>query len=795
MAGYSINRAATILEWDRLMGQLATRAGSELGREACRRLPFLEEPERIERALAEVSEARSLLDRDVHISFGDLFEPGPVAKRARVGSALDGADLLAVAGLLRLSRKAQQLLQDEADRLPLLAQRANLLCNAPDVERDIFARLERDGRVSDNASPELRQLRDRYRVVHDQIHATLDQMIAGSGYEDALQEKLFTLRNGRFVLPVKVDHKGAVDGIVHDISQTGQSVYIEPRQVTGLNNRLRTAEIEIERELHRILLELTYKVAGVIDEIEAAVEAMTALDVIFAKAHLATDLRANPVQVTRRGAVVLPAARHPLLSLQMDNVIPNDVNMDQAHTLVLSGPNTGGKTVLLKTVGLAALMLRAGMHLPCGPDGVMPVFRRLFAVIGDEQSIEHNLSSFSSHLLNLKHIVEEVVPNSLVLIDEIGEGTDPGQGVALAKAILDELHQAKARTLLSTHFADLMAYAQIHEGWVNAAMAFDEATMTPTFRLLTGTPGRSSAFEIAARLGLSDAIVKAARAYASGTDTKLDAVIGRLEEERQKLNVATGRAEEDRAEAERLKLKQQEVYDELRSQKSKLAAAERDALKKELAEAKKAVKQVIHELQAAPSFAAAEAAKTKLRRLEQDATERLPEPTAEAVPEHLEPVVHWGAVGEGGQVYARPLKEMGTVLELPDSRGRVRLQVRDKKMTLPADQCYLRRGQEKETKPKTRGAVQVVAAEDDENLTRLDLRGQAGDDALIETERFLDQAARLNLPEVILVHGHGTGVLKRVVRDYLRRCPYARGFRAGKRGEGGDGATVVQIDG
>ena len=795
MSGFSIHKASAALEWRRVQQHLAELAGSDLGRAACTDLELHADPARIERALAEVSEARELLDRGVNVGFSDLVETVAIGKRARVGSGLDGQELLTVGRLLRLSRKTRKLLEAENDRLPLLAQRGNLLPAEVPLEKNIFARLERDGRVSDNASPELRQLRDRYRIVHDQIHVTLDRMITGTDYEDALQEKLFTLRNGRFVVPVKAERKGQVEGIIHDISQTGQSVFIEPRQITQLNNSLRTAELEIEREIFRILLELTYQVAEVIDELDAAVDTLTALDVIFAKARFAIVLKANPVEVARSGAVVLPAARHPLLALQTENVIPNDINMDQIRTLVLSGPNTGGKTVLLKSVGLCALMLRAGMHLPCGPDGRMPVFKRIFAVIGDQQSIENNLSSFSSHLLNLKDILDELVPDSLVLIDEIGEGTDPAQGTALAKAILDKLHAGHARTLVTTHLADLMAAAQVAEGWGNAAMAFDEASMTPTYQLLTGSPGRSSAFAVAQRLGLPPEVVQAARAYASGTDSKLGEVIGKLEEERQRWMVATNQAEKERDEAAAAHRRQEEILAELRTKKRELGEKQREILQKEMNRARTQIKDIVRELQAKQTIHASEDAKTKLRQVKQRMDEILPPVEEEPIPEHLEPIDDWQRLEPGASIHVRPLKESGTLLECPDSHGRVKVEVRGKRLTLPADQCLRHRGQAPgdDAKP-ARGGVVLVGEPDEDELTRLDLRGQVGDDAVMETERFLDQAGRLGLPSVTIVHGHGTGVLKRMVREYLKGCPYARRWRPGERGEGGDGATIVELD-
>ncbi len=800
MAAYDLKRAARLLEWDRLTERLAGLASSAPGREKCRALEFMDDPGLIRRALEEVSEARELLERGVEPQLADVVELGAIVKRARVGAALDGADLLVVAGLLRAARRVKTLLESEADRLPKLAEHALLLPAEVVLEKEIYQRIERDGRVADNASAELAQLRDRYRIIHAQIHASLEGMLAEPKYEDVLQERVFSMRSGRFVLLVKHERRGSVEGIVHDISQTGQSLFIEPREVTDLNNRLRTAELEIEREIYRILLELTYKVQAIADDLERAVTALAELDAIFAKGRYSIALDAHPVETAKSGPITLPRARHPLLAEQLEEVIPNDIMLDEVRTMVLSGPNAGGKTVFLKTLGLCALMLRAGLHLPCGPDGRLPVFPRLFAVIGDEQSIERNLSSFSSHVLNLKGIADELVPGSLVLIDEIGEGTDPAQGVALSKALLEHLHDHGARTVVTTHFTELMAMAQVREGFANASMALDLETMTPTYQLVPGLPGRSGAFAIAERLGLAKSIVEQARKYASGSDTDLDLVISRLEAERSKWAAEAQKAETARLEAEAEREKQAAIYRELRGKKAKLLEQEREKMAHDVAAARAAIKHVIRRLQEAPSFKAAEEARTELERIEKAVEEVLPEPVVEEPPVHLEPIADWRGLPAGATVYVRGLRDVGQVLEKPDSKGRVKLLVREKRMTLPAADCFLcpeGMAATKATAPVH--VIQVQSAPRDDaglrsELLELDLRGQTSDEALQAAEAFLDQAARQRLPRVFLIHGHGTGTLKRAIRNYLAACPYAKSWRPGERGEGGDGVSVVELD-
>jgi len=801
VAGYELEKAARLLEWNRVAQRLSELANSEPGRVRCLRLPFLDDPAQIRRAQKEVSEARELLERGLNIDLSAVRELGQIAKRARVGAALEGAELLIVAGLLAVSRRIKGLLENEIDRLPLLAARGRQLPENVLLEKEIYRRIEGDGKVSDQASEELFALRDRYRVMHAQIHATLDSILNDPKFEDILQERLFTLRNGRYVLPVKHERRGAVEGIVHDISQTGQSLFIEPREITGLNNRLRTAELEIEREIYRVLLELTYKVQAVIEQIEAAVDWLAELDVIFAKARHSMILNAHPVEIASGGLFRLSRVRHPLLIEQLETVVPNDVELTGDQVLLLSGPNTGGKTVLLKTLGLCAMMLRAGLHLPCAPDGRLPLFKRIFAVIGDEQSLERNLSSFSSHVLNLKNIIEQMVPGSLALIDEIGEGTDPRQGIALAKAVLEHLQRHGAQTVVTTHFVDLIAMAQTREGFVNASMAFDHETMTPTFRLMPGLPGRSSALAIAERLGLPQAIIDRARELAAGADSDLDLVISRLDRQRELLEAETHKAELARLQTEELQNQQRKILEDLQARKNRFIAEEREKIKEELSMARATVKNIIRRLQETPSFAGADQARGEIEQIERQVARDLPETASLQIPVYCDPITDWAALAVGAPVFLPGLNENAVLLRPPDQRGRVQLLVKEKRMTLPAADCCLRRDTAdrseagrtlKESRPApSPGEPELLGFEEEHTL---DLRGQTGEEALENTISFLDQALRRRFPQVFVIHGHGTGTLKRIVRDYLKTSPYAKAWRPGKRGEGSDGVTVVELD-
>jgi len=787
---YSIFDASKALEFDSILDKLAGFAETALGKQRCLELPFLDSPEEVRIALREVSEGRSLAERGAAPSLVGLTDLTKHLKRARVAAVLDARELFETADVLAASRRTRRLLETEAEKVPRLSELSVRLLFCPALEKEIARCIDRDGNVVDSASPELMELRARYRQVHDQVHDVLENLLSNPKYEDALQEPIFSLRSGRFVIPVKIEKKGKIEGIVHDISASGLSLFIEPSEVTGLNNLLRTCELEIEREIYRILMALTYQVAEVADELEATVDTLAELDNVMAKARYSIYANGSAPEVCENGDIDLKSVRHPLLLETVAKVIPNDLRFDpEVRVMVVTGPNTGGKTVLLKSLGICALMLRAGMHIPASPDSRLSFFTRIFAVIGDQQSIERSLSSFSAHILALTHIIEEVTPKSLVLIDELGEGTDPMQGVALAKAVLEKLDAPMRQTLITTHFMELAAMAQAHPHFANASVQFDPVKLEPTYRLVSGVPGRSSAFAIAERLGMPADVVARAKEMAFGQDHQLDALVAKLEEEIQAAKREKERAEKAREQAEAAAEREKKIADELQSKKARYVEEALEGFRKELAEAKDNIREVIRDLQADKSHIQIKKAKEQLERIEKSAESWAPH-EADKTPSFLNPVMDWSNLSTGSPLYVGPVGEDGILEEGPDSKGNVKVAVGGKHMTLPASRIFLRR--DESARPKTAPSMAVSALADERRT--LDLRGFRAEEAVPELIKFLDEALLSRLPQVIVIHGHGTGVLKKEVRGYLSGSPYVRSFRPGVKGEGGDGATIVELD-
>lgn len=797
---YDTSRAGVVLEWHDVVDQLASFAGSEPGKHRCESIEFLNEPSLVRMAIDETSEARDFIERGGSAGFNSLTDPASSLARVRAKGVLDAKELLRISEVLHLARRTRSAFLEKVEDYPNLETIAKAIHTDIELEKKITTSIDREGNVMDSATPELKTLRGRYNSIHSQVHDVMKKLMDSHRFDDLLQDEFFSLRNGRYVLPVKIEKKSAVDGIVHDISGSGLSLFIEPKEVTHLNNMLRTTELEIDREIYRILSSLSWKVEEKADQIEATVQSLVELDFIFSRARYSIRLNASAPIINTNGVVNLKEARHPALVWQGENVIPNDIELDQdRQVLIITGPNTGGKTVALKTVGICALMARAGLHIPASPNSEMAVFRRVFALIGDEQSIQNSLSSFSAHLLTLRYIVVHLVPESLVLIDEVGEGTDPTQGIALSKAMIDHLQTGKVRTVITTHFRELTTLAYTHPNVANASMEFDGAQFEPTYKLVRDLPGKSSAFEIAQRLGLKQSIIDKAREYASGSDSRLDEVMAGLEEQRSNLQRQAQSARQEKLKAREAAEKQAAVYAEIKKKKSKIIAEELKRLRDRFDHAKKQISDILKDLQNAPTVKRIEKGREKIRnvlhRMEVDHSPKVEEKKNDPT---LIPIDDWNDIKVGDRVYVSRVQNHGKVDKLPDAKGMVRLVVAGAKMTLPTSDCCMRKGDAKE-KQKAKSNRNFVglsgdSSADDTPSLSVDLRGMTAEEALERVKEFLDQSYRSNHGQVTLIHGHGTGVLKREVREYCKSSPYIKGWRPGKRGEGGDGATVVELD-
>ncbi|MGH2375236.1 MAG: endonuclease MutS2 [bacterium] len=796
MSGPADDRTLRVLEYPRIIAALADGTVTTMGREHALRLLPARDAETARAALQETTEAVALAADPGGIPVRGARDLEPAVGRAAAGGVLEPQDLLEVAQTLEVTRQVHAFLRARHEQAPRLTVLGGRLTPLPDLEAAIGRALDDHGRVKDDASPDLRRIRGEARDVERRLRAALDALIHEGAYARYLQEPLVTTRSDRFVIPIKAEYRGQFPGIVHDASGSGATLFMEPMTTVPLGNRRRELEAAEREEVLRILRRLSATVGEHASALRGNGAVLGELDLAAAKAALSARLRAVQPEVRTDGVLMLRAARHPLLVLLRGDaaVVPIDVDLGETFaTLVVTGPNTGGKTVAVKTIGLLVLMAQAGLHIPAAAGGAVAVFGQVHADIGDEQSIEQNLSTFSSHMSAIVEIFRRLAghPRSgsaLVLLDEIGAGTDPTEGVALARAIIEALHRRGVRTVVTTHYNELKMLASASSGIENGSVEFDPDTLQPTYRLRIGLPGRSNAMVIAERLGLDPAIVAQARAHVAPEQAAIERVLEDLTRDRQA-------AERDREEAA-LALQAAEAAEQrwtteaerLRAERRRLMAEARAAGEKIVSETRRRLDGVLKEVRAAKTESAVRAARDHLR----DVLETLPaaEPSAPPGPP-LESV-------EAGQtVFVAPLGRTGVVRAGPDARGDVEVEVGALRTRVPAD--ALRGAPEHDAHPAApagpagRAFDPVEMPETPAVPSSLNIVGQTVDEALPEVDRYLDEAVRARLPQVTVIHGKGTGRLRRALHDFLRSHPHARQFRLGERGEGDAGVTVITL--
>jgi len=780
------------LEWSHVQRRLAELALSEPGGEYCSQI--LPEAGFFDAGvmLDETAQAKGIIDSGEDIPTGELEDPTPIIERLRVQAPLNAAELSRLRIFLEISRRTRNMIQRNRNAAPVLWNVARDLVALRDAERRIESCFTPTGEVADGASPELGRLRTEERQLHTAIVNKLNGILASSKYKELLQEDFFTIRNGRYVVPIKVEHRGEFPGIVHDMSGSGQSIFVEPPQITDLNNRLRTAQLDIEREIRRIFYELSRSFFDVTGELERSYQILLDLELIFARARYAIKLGASKPKLDKAGHIELKRLVHPVLVEQLDSVIPNDVELGRGfYSLVITGPNMGGKTVLMKAIGLSALFVKAGLFVCADEGSQIAVFEDVFTDIGDDQSVERGLSSFAARLLNLKSIVDQATESSLVLLDEIGEGTEPRQGAALACAVMSRLSAKRARTIVTTHFSELVALAIQSDGMENGAMEFDTERLEPTFRFVLGVPGSSSPLEIARQLGVDRELIEDARRFLGEREAGLDEIMKHLEDLRRSYHQELGRAKERSQEAERTLSEQKEVL-------AKLKRKERLALNKLVRELEGEVRDVRELLREArrlaqtpsPSKFTVKSAADKLEQAESRVSDKRDEVIALDA-EGLDPVRDASDLKEGTRVFVAALKEEGIVQREPDERGRVVVAIRGKNYQLDAQRLYW---PSKDVADKGEDVVRLGPPEFAGRSRKLNLRGLTREEAALEVERALDRAMREGVAEITFIHGHGTGVLKEEVRKRVSESPYVKSYRAGGPHEGGDGVTVVELD-
>ncbi len=788
------------LELPKILERLAAHASFSAGAEKARTLAPSTDPAEIRERLATTTEARRFLSLYSLTDLGGARDVRPMVEAVRREAILAPTDLLDIAQTLQAARRLRQAVTRQEAHFPRLAAVAARLEPCPELVEAIERVLDERGEVRDDASPALARIRSELRTVHDRLITRLQRIISSPETAPFLQEPIITMREGRYVIPLKADFKGRIRGIVHDRSASGATLFIEPLSVVELGNTWRELQAAEEQEIQRILADLSARVAARGAEILETVDALADLDLAFAKAHYADELDAvepiiatdNARSAARSAAecrLRLLRARHPLLDPA--TVVPIDVILDsETHILVITGPNTGGKTVTLKTVGLLALMAQSGLHIPADENSMLPVFAAVYADIGDEQSIEQSLSTFSAHLTNILSFIHRADEHSLVLLDELGAGTDPAEGSALARALLETFRQRGAVTLVATHYPELKAYAQLTPGVCNACVEFDPETLRPTYRLTIGIPGRSNALAIARRLGLDEEIVRRAEALLSPQERQTEHLLADLHRLRLEAARARDEAYAARAEAQRLTEELRRRLARIDEERAAiLEEARREALEEleRLREEVRALRQqwrkvyltppVAQDLSCAPhpppTVAEAEA---ELNRLAAEVAESLQAP---------EPLLPTGPLRPGDTVWVKSLRAVGQLRALVDDEAEV--QVGSLRVRVPARELERRAPPPPAVEPSSvRFAHPTVPL-------RLDLRGQTVEEALENLDRYLDAAALAGLPWAHIVHGKGTGALRQAVRDSLRRHPLVRSYRSGEEGEGGDGVTVVVL--
>ncbi|MCS6293536.1 MAG: endonuclease MutS2 [Nitrospira sp.] len=803
MADTLSEKAAQALEWPKVLECLARGAQSVLGAARCRAMALDNDLEVLARRQQETTEWLRLSDGSDPapvLSFPDTRE---LVERARKGGVLEALELRDCGLVLTRMDEVARFCARHVHEVPMVMALAEGLQSTRELQhitRALDAAIQPDGAIKESATPELRRLTHAAQELKQRMREQLDRILHSSRYEEVLQESYFAQREGRYVLPVKADMRGRMPGIVHDVSASGATVFLEPRELVELNNSIKVADLEIEREVRRILRELTLLVAGQADALQAGVEVLAELDSVQAKAAFSRRLTANPVTLNDQGRVMLKQARHPLLILAKDDVVANDILLDESiRVLVISGPNTGGKTVTLKIVGLFSLMVRAGLHLPCAPESEMAIFPELYADIGDAQDLSRDLSSFSAHMSQMVQLLTASARSvssgvdtgqSLVLLDEPVTSTDPQEGAALAEALLCHLASLNMKVVVTTHYGPLKELAQTMPGFANASVEFDVTRLAPTYRLFLGVPGGSSALEIAGRLGMDEKILDDARQRLPKNDRRLEDLMVDLQQKQRQLADDVERAVQARAEAER-------AAAEAKALQARLEEAELDArkgLKKKLGEqfqrARAEVQATVDALKREQKLIKAKETSQRLSELEIQARQELV-PAGEPIPiERLR---------IGAQVEIAGLGMTGSLLEDPQGKKRVRVKVGEGEvLATVANLIGVASGAAVPTplSPASSSTPRKFSTGGGLGLdeqTVVDVRGQAADEALDLVIAALDRATLEGAPFLRIIHGHGTGRLKSALRKYLSESPYVAEFRPGDRAEGGDGVSIATL--
>ncbi len=785
-----VSNSLKSLEFDKVLEKLAGFAKIKQSRKLCLELLPFENNEKIESEILFTREAKQILDIPNDIPIGFVAEVSEIQKNTLV-SYLTESELVDIAKTMRSSRLVKNFLNDNCEQNSKLFGLAMNLISFKELEDRIFDTFDDDLQIKKDATPELKGLFVSLRDTEKNLKSKVTDLLNSADFTKHLQETIYTTRDDRIVFQVKAPSKNKVKGIVHDVSATNKTFYIEPEYIVPLNNKIREIQSQIHAEYVRILAELTHLVKQELKSIKHSEDILAKIDFHFAKARYAVKIQAVEPEITKEQIIEFENMKHPLLIGTVENIVTNNFEIGKDYkSIIITGSNTGGKTVTIKTIGLLILMAKAGMFLPCTMAKVYP-FKQIFADIGDAQSIQQSLSTFSSHMTNIIEIINKSDENTFVILDEICAGTDPQEGAVLAKVILENLAQQRTYSTVTTHYGELKALEYSNSYFKNASVEFDTQSLRPTYKLLIGIPGLSNAISISANLGLSSEIVNKAKEILTSEKDQSIIVVEKLQETQQKLSENLKEAEELKEDSELIKKEYEENLSEVKKDKKKVIKNIKEKFSHEMLAVKAEIKDILEELRKEKSEKIARRSYARLAKLEQGFHEKVGK--YEEKEQYAE--INWNELKINDKLILKEIHQPVTVLSLPDKNGNIFVQMGNIKTKIkknklaPYDKSF-----EKKSSGYTPSNFTSFELKRTNLSNRLDLRGYRVEDALDDLEIYLDQASLANLSPVTVIHGHGTGALKSAIRDFLSTSPYVAKFRPGEDSEGGDGVSIIDIN-
>ena len=782
-----------ILEYHKVIEMLMEEAVSEMAKKTFEELKPVSDINYLRTSLAETSEAVAIIVKRGSVPLNQIYQTKHSVLRAQKGGTLSPIQLLEILYNLRLAKRIKNFIkEEEEDQRGIVFDLASSLVTHRNLEDDIDRCIVSEEEISDNASGTLKSIRKNITKQNETLKNRLNNIVTSSSYRVMLQDAIVTVRQGRYVIPVKQEYRNRFQGIVHDQSSTGATLFIEPASIVNMNNELKELYLKEEAEIQRILSELSGLVAEKASELISNLEILIKLDCIFAKGKLSVGMKGIEPKLNNKGYIRIRKGRHPLIDLA--EVVPIDIHIGgDFDTLVITGPNTGGKTVTLKTTGLFLLMTQSGLHIPAEYGTEISIFEKIFADIGDEQSIEQSLSTFSSHMTNIVDILEKADGRSAVFLDELGAGTDPTEGAALAIAILDYLYNKGVKTIATTHYTELKKYALVKEGVENASVEFDVETLSPTYRLSIGTPGRSNAFDISAKLGMKDFIINEAKKLLGNDDIAFEEIISTIEKDKREAESERDEAIKLKIEINRLKQELEMKKIHLEEQREKVLKEAKEQSRKILKETKAYVDHAIKELHKMENQSNIKMRNKGIEELRKGVNDKLSAVSNQLPEGNIEITEIPKNIKKGDTVKILSLNQKGNVLTLPDKNGELMIQAGLMKISVNIKN--LRKINDGESSEQlSKSSLGTIFSSKTANIeTQLDVRGQLLDDAVINVDKYLDDAYIAGLKQVTIIHGKGEGVLREGIQNELKTHKHVSQFRKGNYDEGGDGVTLVEI--